>query len=75
MHTPNIKIEPISYRRVLVSTLLHATVYVYLHNLLNVIVQIADKMGLQIVHKCAVANILPMIIAEVLVTERTKRRS
>jgi hypothetical protein len=32
-----------SYRRVLVSTLLHASV----HNLLNVLVQIANKMGLQ----------------------------
>jgi hypothetical protein len=30
-----------------VSTLLHATVYVILHNLLNVLVQIANKMGLQ----------------------------
>jgi hypothetical protein len=29
------------------STLLHATAYVFLHNLLNVIVQIANKMGLQ----------------------------
>jgi hypothetical protein len=29
------------------STLLHATVYVFLHNLLNVLVQIANKMGLQ----------------------------
>jgi hypothetical protein len=30
-----------------VSTLLHAIVYVFLHNLLNVLVQIANKMGLQ----------------------------
>jgi hypothetical protein len=30
-----------------VSTLLHATVYMFLHNLLNVLVQIASKMGLQ----------------------------
>jgi hypothetical protein len=30
-----------------VSTLLHATVYVFLHNLLNVLVQTANKMGLQ----------------------------
>jgi hypothetical protein len=29
------------------STLLHATVYMFLHNLLNVLVQIANKMGLQ----------------------------
>jgi hypothetical protein len=36
-----------SYRGVLVSTLLHATVYMLLHNLLNVLVQIANKMGLQ----------------------------
>jgi hypothetical protein len=40
-------LEPISYRGMLVSTLLHATVYMFLHNLLNVLVQIADKMGLQ----------------------------
>jgi hypothetical protein len=37
--------EPISYRGALVSTFLHATVYVFLHNLLNVLVQIANKMG------------------------------
>jgi hypothetical protein len=30
-----------------VSTLLHAIVYVLLHNLLNILVQIANKMGLQ----------------------------
>jgi hypothetical protein len=30
-----------------VSTLLHATVYMFLHNLLNVLLQIANKMGLQ----------------------------
>jgi hypothetical protein len=30
-----------------VSTLLHATVYMFLHNLLNVLVQIANKMGLK----------------------------
>jgi hypothetical protein len=30
-----------------VSTLLHATVYMFLHNFLNVLVQIANKMGLQ----------------------------
>jgi hypothetical protein len=30
-----------------VSTLLHAIVLVLLHNLLNVLVQIANKMGLQ----------------------------
>jgi hypothetical protein len=30
-----------------VSTLLHATLYVFFHNLLNVLVQIANKMGLQ----------------------------
>jgi hypothetical protein len=29
------------------STLLHATVYMFSHNLLNVLVQIANKMGLQ----------------------------
>jgi hypothetical protein len=30
-----------------VGTLLHATVYMFLHNLLNVLVHIANKMGLQ----------------------------
>jgi hypothetical protein len=30
-----------------VSTVLHATVYMFLHNFLNVLVQIANKMGLQ----------------------------
>jgi hypothetical protein len=30
-----------------VSTLLHATVYMFLHNLLNVLIQIANKIGLQ----------------------------
>jgi hypothetical protein len=39
--------NPISYTGVLVSTLLHATVYMFLHNLLNVLVQSANKMGLQ----------------------------
>jgi hypothetical protein len=39
--------EPISYREVLVSTLLRAIVYVFLHSLLNAPVQIANKMGLQ----------------------------
>jgi hypothetical protein len=39
--------EPISYRGALLSTLLHATVYTFLHNLLNVPVQIANKMGLK----------------------------
>jgi hypothetical protein len=38
--------EPISYRGVLLSTLLRATVYMFLRNLLNVLVQIANKMGL-----------------------------
>jgi hypothetical protein len=37
---------PIGYRGALLSTLLHATVYVA-HNLLNVLVQIANKMGLK----------------------------
>jgi hypothetical protein len=40
-------LHAISYRGVLVSTLLHATVYMFLHTLLNVLVQIANKMGLQ----------------------------
>jgi hypothetical protein len=30
-----------------VSTLLHTTVYMFLHKLLNVLVQIANKIGLQ----------------------------
>jgi hypothetical protein len=37
----------ISYRGVLVSTLLHATVYMFLCNLLNVLVHIENKMGLK----------------------------
>jgi hypothetical protein len=40
-------LEPISYRGSLLNTLLHAIVYVFLHNLLNVLVQIANKMELQ----------------------------
>jgi hypothetical protein len=40
--------EPISYRGAVLSTLLHATVYIYmfLHHLLNVLVQIANKIFL-----------------------------
>jgi hypothetical protein len=38
--------EPISYRGVRVSTLLHVIVYVFLYNLLNVLVQIANKNGI-----------------------------
>jgi hypothetical protein len=38
--------EPLSYRGALLSTLLHASVHA-LHSLLNVLVQIANKMGLQ----------------------------
>jgi hypothetical protein len=30
-----------------VTTLLHAAVYMFLHNLLNVLIHIANKMGLQ----------------------------
>jgi hypothetical protein len=41
-----IALEPISYRGALLNTLLHATVYMFLHNLLNVLVQVANKMGL-----------------------------
>jgi hypothetical protein len=41
-----IGLDSISYRGELLSTLLHATVYMFLHNLLNVLVQIANKMGL-----------------------------
>jgi hypothetical protein len=37
--------EPISYRGALLSTLLHAAVYTFLHNLLNVLVQTVNKMG------------------------------
>jgi hypothetical protein len=35
--------EHIGYRGALLSTLLHAAVYVFLHNLLNVLVQIKTK--------------------------------
>jgi hypothetical protein len=38
-------LHAISHRGALLSTLLH--VYMFLHNLLNVLVQIANKMGLQ----------------------------
>jgi hypothetical protein len=44
---PQEALNLIIYRGVLVSTLLHATVYMFLHNLLNVLVHIANKMGLQ----------------------------
>jgi hypothetical protein len=37
----------ISYSGALLSTLPHAIVYVFLHNLLNVLAQIANKIGLQ----------------------------
>jgi hypothetical protein len=37
----------ISYGEALATTLLHATVYMFLHNLLNVLVQIANKIGFQ----------------------------
>jgi hypothetical protein len=40
-------LERISYREALLSTLLHATVYMFLHNLLNVLVQTANKTVLQ----------------------------
>jgi hypothetical protein len=36
--------KPISYRGVLVSTLLHASVYMFLNNLLNVLVRRADNL-------------------------------
>jgi hypothetical protein len=39
--------EPVTYRGVLVSALLHVIVYVFLCNLLNVLVQIANNMVLQ----------------------------
>jgi hypothetical protein len=39
-------LEPIGYRGALLSSLLQANVYVT-HNLLNVLVQIANKMGLK----------------------------
>jgi hypothetical protein len=38
---------PITYRRTLLSPLLHATIYICLRNLLIVLVKIANKMGLQ----------------------------
>jgi hypothetical protein len=46
------------------STLLHATVYLFLHNLLNVLVQIANKVGLQnksvYVWKYCIPSLQPM---------------
>jgi dUTPase len=39
----------ISYRGALLSTLLHATVYMFLNNLLNVLVQIAKKMKITVI--------------------------
>jgi hypothetical protein len=39
-------LEPIGYRGALLSSLLEVNVYVT-HNLLNVLVQIANKMGLK----------------------------
>jgi hypothetical protein len=36
--------------RVLVSIHLHATVYAFSHNLLNVLIQIANKMGLHLLN-------------------------
>jgi hypothetical protein len=43
----NTLLHAISYRGALLSTVLHATVYMFLHNFLNALVQIANKMGLQ----------------------------
>jgi hypothetical protein len=40
-------LEPFNYRGMLVNTFLHATVYMFLHNLLTALVQIASKIGLQ----------------------------
>jgi hypothetical protein len=39
--------EPFCYKGEVVITLLRAIVYVFLHNMLNVLVHIANKMGLQ----------------------------
>jgi hypothetical protein len=47
-----------SYRIVLVSTLLHAPVYIFLHNLLIVLVQIANKMGLQKKDLCTTTHMV-----------------
>jgi hypothetical protein len=55
-------LEPISYRGVLLSTLLHSTVYVFLYKLLNVLVQIANKMELQKKKICTVYYLIPMHI-------------
>jgi hypothetical protein len=43
----NTPLHAISYREALLSTLLQATVYMFLHNSMNVLVQTANKMGLQ----------------------------
>jgi hypothetical protein len=40
-------LKPISYTGVLVSTLLHGTVYMFLYTLVNVLVRIVNKMGLK----------------------------
>jgi hypothetical protein len=44
---PQEALNLVSYRGVLVNTLLHAAVYMFLYNLLNVLVQIANEMGIQ----------------------------
>jgi hypothetical protein len=48
---PQKGLEPISYREALLSTLLHAFVYIFTQ-LLNALVQIENKMGLQKIKIC-----------------------
>jgi hypothetical protein len=40
-------LEPVSYRGALLSSLLHALYTFFLHNFLNVLIQIISKIGLQ----------------------------
>jgi hypothetical protein len=51
-------VESVSYRGVLLSTLLHYMLaYTLLHNLLNVLIEIANKMGLPKTNKQRGSNI------------------
>jgi uncharacterized membrane protein len=47
-----------------VSTLLYFAVYVFLHTLMNVLVQIANKMGLQKKNKQSFGSVIFVIIIE-----------
>jgi hypothetical protein len=62
-----------------VSTLLHATVYVSLHNLLNVLVQIANKMGLEkdslFVCVCVILSLLGNGWLKIIITATNTHRA